>query len=206
MIRFVVLLLLVPVLAWAGVEASDEAVLLVAHPRMDDPNFSQTVVLVAFPQDSGPMGVVLNRPIGATLGELFEEDEAVRGRQDMVHAGGPVQPDGLLFVFRATEHPVKALPVIDDIYLSADGKLFDVLVRKTEEAASQRYYAGYAGWAEGQLDAEVERGDWYVLPMDVDVLYTMPEESMWETLLTRATSKFAASARTMATAHRSHPR
>lgn len=199
MIRLVALLLLIPALAWAGVEASDEAVLLVAHPRMDDPNFSETVVLVTFPQDSGPMGVVLNRPIGATLGELFEEDAAVRGRQDMVHAGGPVQPDGLLFIFRAAEHPVKALPVVDDIYLSADGKLFDVLVKKTDEAASQRFYAGYAGWAEGQLDAEVARGDWYVLPMDVDVLYAMPEESMWESLLMRATSKFAASAPAVAT-------
>lgn len=195
MIRLLALLVLIPALAWAGVEDSDEAVLLVAHPRMDDPNFSETVVLVTFPQDSGPMGVVLNRPIGATLGELFDQDPAVRERQDMVHAGGPVQPDGLLFIFRSTEHPVKALPVVDDIYLSADGKLFDVLVKKTEEAPSQRFYAGYAGWAEGQLDAEVQRGDWYVLPMDVDVLYGMSEESMWETLFVRATSKFAAAAR-----------
>lgn len=192
MIRILALLVLIPALAWAGVEDSDEAVLLVAHPRMDDPNFTETVVLVTFPQDSGPMGVVLNRPIGATLGELFDEDPAVRERRDMVHAGGPVQPDGLLFIFRSAEHPVKALPVVRDIYLSADGKLFDVLVRKKEEASSQRFYAGYAGWTEGQLDAEVERGDWYVLPMDVEVLYGMPEESMWETLFVRATSKFAA--------------
>lgn len=196
MIRFLALLALIPALAWAGVEDSDEAVLLVAHPRMDDPNFSETVVLVTFPQDSGPMGVVLNRPIGATLGELFDQDPAVRERQDMVHAGGPVQPDGMLFIFRSAEHPVKALPVVEDIYLSADGRLFDLLVKKTDEAASQRYYAGYAGWAEGQLDAEVERGDWYVLPMDVEVLYGMSEESMWETLLVRATSKFATATRT----------
>jgi putative transcriptional regulator len=195
MIRLLALLALIPALAWGGVEDSDQAVLLVAHPRMDDPNFSETVVLVTFPQDSGPMGVVLNRPIGATLGELFDQDPAVRDRQDMVHAGGPVRPDGMLFIFRSAEHPVKALPVVDDIYLSADGRLFDLLVKKTDEAASQRYYAGYAGWAEGQLDAEVERGDWYVLPMDVNVLYGMPEESMWETLLVRATSKFAAAAR-----------
>jgi putative transcriptional regulator len=186
-IRFLALLVLIPALAWAGVEDSDEAVLLVAHPRMDDPNFSETVVLVTFPQDSGPMGVVLNRPIGATLGELFDQDPAVRERRDMVHAGGPVQPDGLLFIFRSAEHPVKALPVVDDIYLSADGKLFDILVKKTDEAASQRFYAGYA---------EVGRGDWYVLPMDVNVLYGMAEETMWETLFVRATSKFATATRT----------
>lgn len=189
--RFVALVLLLPALAWAGVEDSEHAVLLVAHPRLDGSDFARTVVLVAFPQDAGPTGVVLNRPLGITLGTLFEEQPEIAKREDMVFSGGPVQPDGMLFVFRAAEHPVKALPVIDDIYLSADGKLFDALMARPEDAAAQRFFVGYSGWAEGQLDAEVKRGDWFVLPADADVIYQMPTETMWEALLLRATAETA---------------
>jgi len=186
------LMLLLPALACAGVEDNEHAVLLVAHPRLDGSDFARTVVLVAFPQDAGPTGVVLNRPLGIALGALFEEHPEIAKREDMVFYGGPVQPDGMLFVFRAAEHPVKALPVIDDIYLSADGRLFDALMAKPEDASAQRFFVGYSGWAEGQLDAEVRRGDWFVLPADADVIYDMPSETMWETLLLRATAETAA--------------
>jgi putative transcriptional regulator len=189
--HLVALVVLLPALACAGVEDSEQAVLLVAHPRLDGSDFARTVVLVAFPQDAGPTGVVLNRPLGITLGTLFEEQPEIAKRADMVFYGGPVQPDGMLFVFRAAEHPVKALPVIDDIYLSADGRLFDALMAKTEEASAQRFFVGYAGWAEGQLDGEVARGDWFVLPAEAIVIYEMPVETMWETLLLRATAETA---------------
>lgn len=189
--QLLALMLLLPVLAGAGVEDSEQAVLLVAHPRLDGSDFGRTVVLVAFPQDAGPTGVVLNRPLGVTLGALFEEHPEIARRQDMVFYGGPVQPDGMLFVFRASEHPVKALPVIDDIYLSADGRLFDALMAKPEDASMQRFFVGYSGWAEGQLDAEVKRGDWFVLPAEAEVIYEMPTETMWETLLLRATAATA---------------
>lgn len=189
--RFAALLLLLPALATAGVEDGEQAVLLVAHPRLDGSDFARTVVVVAFPQDTGPMGVVLNRPIGMTLGALFDEHPTIRDREDAVYSGGPVQPDAILFLFRAPEHPVRALPVVEDIYLSADGKLFDELMTKPGDAATQRFYVGYSGWAEGQLDAEVERGDWYVLPAEADVIYGMPVEELWETLLQRATADTA---------------
>ena len=115
--------------------------------------------------------MVLNRPLGITLRALFEEQPEIAGREDMVFYGGPVQPDGMLFVFRASEHPVKALPVIDDVYLSADGRLFDALMAKPGDASAQRFFVGYSGWAEGQLDAEVKRGDWFVLQAEADVIW-----------------------------------
>jgi putative transcriptional regulator len=174
--------------ARAGVELAQEPVLLVAHPRMEDPGFSQTVVVVTFPQDAGPMGVILNRPYGVTLEEVLTDRPDVAGRTDMVYFGGPVRPDGILFLFRATEHPVKALPVAEDVYLSGDGELFERLVSRPGEAAGQRFFAGYAGWAEGQLDAEVRRGDWYVLPVDPEVLFAPPAADLWERLLQRARS------------------
>lgn len=191
--RLVFLLFLMPALALAGVEDSDEAVLLVAHPRLDDSDFAQTVIVVTFPQDTGPMGVILNRPIGLTLGELLEDRAELRDRSDMVYSGGPVQPDALLFLFHSPEHPLKAVPVVGNVYLSGDGKLFEALMQQPEDPSAHRFYAGYSGWAEGQLDAEVERGDWYVLPADAESIYDEATGTLWERLLTRATARTARS-------------
>ena len=172
--------------AAADVEDDGSAVLLVAKPHMRDPGFAQTVVLVTFPQDAGPMGVILNRPAGIAIGDLLAERADVRPRRDPIYFGGPLEPDGLLFVFHAPLHPVKALPILDDLYLSGDGAIFDALMAATGDAANQRFYAGHSGWGEGQLDAEIANGAWFVLPADPAVIFDMAPEHMWETLVARA--------------------
>lgn len=177
--------------AHAGVEEDAEPILIIAKKQVTDPSFNRTVVLVTFPQDAGPLGVVLNRPFGITLGQLFQDVPKVGERKDMVHFGGPVQRDGILFLFRSPQHPLKALPVVDDIYLSGDGALFDALMAKPEEAEQQKFFAGYAGWAEGQLNAEIERGDWFVQKVDAEILFKMAPETLWERLHLKASSPSA---------------
>lgn len=185
------LLALSSVAAFAGVEEDAEPILLIAKKQINDPSFHQTVVLVTFPQDAGPLGVVLNRAFGITLGELFKESPKLAGRKDMLHFGGPVERDGILFLFRSPQHPLKALPVIDDVYLSGDGKLFATVTAQPEDPDNQKFFAGYAGWAEGQLNVEIERGDWFVQKVDAQVLFKMAPETMWERLHLKASSPTA---------------
>jgi putative transcriptional regulator len=187
----VLLLAAAPVVA--GLEDQAEPVLLVAHPRMDDENFARTVVAVGFPQDGGAMGVILNRPSGLSLGELLgDELPQLRGRTDAVGLGGPATPDGMLFVFRAGEHPVRALPLVADWYLSGDGALFDRLSAETPAVPPRaRWFVGYAGWAEGQLDEEVRRGDWLVLPLEAAVLSDADTDTLWERMVARTRERSA---------------
>ena len=178
--------------AAAGVEADAVPVLLVASQEMTDSGFAGTVVAVAFPQDTGPMGVVLNRPSGLTLGALFGTDRPELAElADPIGLGGPVEPDGLLFLFRAPEHPIKALPVVTDIYLSGDGTIFEQIAARRDPADRRRFFAGHATWAEGQLDREIRRGMWHVLPMDADTLLAEPDPGLWRRLLLQATSPSA---------------
>jgi len=178
--------------AHAGVEEDADPVLLVARAGMPDPNFAQTVVIVAFPQDSGPMGVILNRPADMTIGELFGPDRPeLRDVPDPVFFGGPVQPDGMLFIFRSAEHPIRALPLVDDLYLSGDGTVFERLVADTADGDNRRFFAGFANWAEGQLDREIARGDWHVLRVDTETVLDRDAETLWPRLLKRATSQSA---------------
>lgn len=194
----------------AGVEDDREPILLVAHPSMPDRNFARSVVAVGFPQDSGPMGVILNQPSPLTLGGVFaQERPALAHLPDPIYFGGPVAPDGILFVFRAPEHPVKALPLGADWYLSGDGAVFERLVADSAGAGERRFFAGYSGWAEGQLAGEIERGDWFVLPLDTAVLNDPDTETLWSRLMQRTKGQSARHAvpswRTARTAARGDP-
>lgn len=183
---------LAPLPVFAGVESDGEAVMLVAAPQMPDPRFARTVLVVTFPQDAGPMGLVLNKPAGMTLGELFGPDRPeLADHPDPILLGGPVDPEGMLFLFHWPEHPVKALPVGGDVYLSGDGKLFEALVADRGASAGRRFFAGYSGWAEGQLDREIASGDWLVLPVDLDALFDPDTDRLYERLLPRARGRSA---------------
>lgn len=163
------------------------SILLVAARHLDDPNFARSVVLVMFPPDSGPSGVILNRPTSMTLSDIWSEPEKRHGRTDALYIGGPVQPDGLLFLFRMTPPPERAWRATDDIYFSGDGELLMQLLEQTDSIQEQRFFAGYAGWAEGQLEWEVSRGDWHVLEVDPGIIYDTDSETLWSRMYQRAT-------------------
>lgn len=164
----------------------DQPVLLVAHPDMQDPNFAQSVVLVLFPPHGGPTGVILNRPTRLKWAEAMPEHPGLAQRSDPIHFGGPVQLNSLWFLFRQAEPPSNALPVVDDLYLAADATTLDGLLAGGSRI--ERFFVGYAGWASAQLDFEVAEGAWYVLPADLRSILELPADSMWRTLLARATA------------------
>ncbi len=107
-----------------------ESILLVAAPHLRDPNFGRSVVLVMFPPDAGPSGVILNRPTSMSLRDIWAESEKRHGRTDRLYIGGPVQPDGLLFLFRMKPPPVRAWRATEDIYFSGDGDILEQLLVK----------------------------------------------------------------------------
>ncbi len=137
--------------------------------------------------NSGPLGVILNRPTNVQLRELYPDRKELTGRDDLVFFGGPVQPDALLFAFRSAAKPPKGLAVTGDIYISGFSEVLDELLKHPENANEQRFFAGYAGWAQGQLEFEIERGGWYTLPLDVDAIFKMNPLTIYEDLVKRAT-------------------
>jgi putative transcriptional regulator len=182
--------LLVLSLAAAPVQAEETlapAVFLVAKPELLDPNFSQSVVLVVFPKNAGPVGVILNRPVRLTLNDVFPDEPRLKGRADRLYFGGPVSVNALMFLFRRAAAPQNAFPVLDDLYLSGDGGLLDEMLSRSDGQV-QRFFMGYAGWATQQLDFEIAEGGWYVLPADLETVLKGDPKTMWRDLLLRATA------------------
>ena len=172
--------------AW-GVETLGPAIFLVAKPELLDPHFAQSVVLVVFPKDAGPVGVILNRPVPLTLKDVFSEEPRLRGRGDQLYFGGPVHVNALMFLFRRADAPQNAFPIVGDLYLSGDGGLLDEMLSRSDGQV-QRFFLGYSGWATQQLDFEIAEGGWYVVPADLETVLKGDPKTLWRDLLLRATA------------------
>ncbi len=166
--------------------------LLLASPALHDPNFMRTVVLLGMHTEEGAMGVVLNRPSAVTVGEAVPQLEQVVSEQEPVYVGGPVQPNSIVFLAEFLDPTPAGLLVFGRIGFPAPDAGIDEL---TEATARRRVFAGYAGWGEGQLDAEIDQGDWIAqaaLPEDV---FTDLPEGLWSRVLTRKGGEYALIAR-----------
>jgi putative transcriptional regulator len=166
--------------------------LLIAGPGLVDPNFWRTVVLVVEHTEEGALGLVLNRESESSTGE------AVPGLGDLVDPdeplfiGGPVQPSSVLVLAEFEDPGDAALLAFDRVGVLAS-------TPDPEEAAIRvtagRAFAGHAGWGPGQLDGELERGDWILEPARRSDAFCPEPEELWSSVLTRKGGSYALVAR-----------
>lgn len=156
---------------------------LVASRQVTGPFFAETVVLLIEYGPWGALGLIVNRPTGVELARLLPDLEALRDRSDRLYMGGPVAPHTLKLLLRAAQPPEEATRVLGDVYLSESS---DTLRRALEAKTPPHRlhaYAGYAGWASGQLENELRRGDWFVAPADPEAIFDEGVAELWPTLI-----------------------
>jgi putative transcriptional regulator len=162
-----------------------KSILLVAREELPDPRFRDTVVLVAGGTPA-PIGVILNKPTREPLSKALKNAERLKGSDGALFFGGPVAADEAIFVFRSARPPQDAIAVADDVYLSADHDVLEKLLARERPLEGLRIFAGHAGWAPGQLENEIRRGDWYLVPADTDTIFDAKPESLWPALVRKA--------------------
>lgn len=185
--------------AASAAEMSASGVFLVATDELRDPNFRETVVLVTQPRRGGPFGVIINRPLNHRLSEIFPEIEALKSKKDVVHFGGPVARQGLVFLVRASQPPLRATHVLKDVYIIADPGEVDELLKRSNPTRGLRVYAGHSGWAPGQLQNEIALGGWHVLPADAETVFEKDAATIWPELNRRAALRRTRSAKSVST-------
>lgn len=156
-------------------------VLLVAKPSLTDPNFRETVVLVTQAPDASTVGVILNRPTQQRHEKTGE----------MVHAGGPVMTEVILALFGAESAPTaSAFRVTENVYLSMHPANVGTLPSRPGQRV--RFFKGFAGWAPGQLQRELQLDSWFVLPVTEDVLFRKDTRGLWKEMIEKARGSRAA--------------
>jgi putative transcriptional regulator len=158
--------------------------LLVAKPGMPDPRFRETVILVTQARDGQTVGVVLNKPLRTSLSELMPGPQA-RDYRGPVFYGGPVMERVVVALFRSAERPAApSFHVLRDIYLSMHPGAVTPLLGG--DGRKFRLYAGFSGWAPGQLDNEIKLDGWHLLPATEEILFREDTSRLWMELVGKA--------------------
>ena len=166
--------------------------LLIAGPALHDPNFWRTVVLIVEHNDEGALGVVLNRPSETVVLEAVAQLERLVDPDEPVFIGGPVQPSSVIVLAEFEDPSDAAVVAFEDVGVLGTASPLDELAAGVRRA---RAFVGHAGWGAGQLDAEVERGDWILeTARREDAFGTDPKE-LWRAVLTRKGGSYALLAR-----------
>ncbi len=161
---------------------------LVATRQLTDSVFSETVILLIQYGSDGAMGLIINRPSKVPLSKLFPEVKELEKRKDRAYIGGPVELYKVFLLLeknsKSENPPGQSLRIFDNVYISPDMQTLRKMA--ADHTAKFRIYAGYAGWASGQLEAEIIRGDWYILNADEKSIFDMPASEIWPDLIGKA--------------------
>jgi putative transcriptional regulator len=159
--------------------------LLLSMPQMLDPNFARSVVLLAEYGSHGAFGLVVNRRMVEPAHEVIRPDPPMDIRKDVhLYIGGPVEPNRAWVLTNHRDLDGDALEIVEGVYLSAAPALIRHTLQSTPDP-QVRVVVGYAGWAPGQLDEELAGSSWLMAPVQADLLFDTPIDTMWETALRR---------------------
>lgn len=164
--------------------------LLVATPRLEDPNFRRTVVLVLDHNEDGALGIVVNRPLDVDVSAVLPRWQPYATAPGRLFQGGPVSLDSALGVagVPGDREPAGVRRIIGSLALVDLDAAPETVAT---EVAGLRIFAGYAGWAAGQLEGEIAEGAWYVVDAEARDAFSDNPGELWRQVLRRQRGELA---------------
>ncbi|MBA4017472.1 MAG: hypothetical protein C0483_09895 [Pirellula sp.] len=152
--------------------------LLIASPELRDPNFFHSVVLMVKHNVEGALGLVLNRPLDVHLPQVWNQvSEAPCRRNDLIYLGGPCE--GPLMAVH-DQADLGESEVALGLHFSTDRGALEQLAAEPDRLV--RFFAGFAGWSEGQLEAELAEESWHILPATAQHAFST-ETDLWDKVM-----------------------
>lgn len=156
--------------------------ILLAQPFMQDPNFKRSVIGIAEHSKEGTVGFILNKPIKIKLDELIVDlntDEDYK-----VYYGGPVGSDTIHYIHNVGDLLDDSIEIKPGLYWGGNFKKLLVLIEQGLILRQNiRFYIGYSGWSEGQLEGELETGSWIVSEWHANYTFKTPSKKLWSEAL-----------------------
>lgn len=163
---------------------------LVANRSLSDPHFMETVVLLVAYDQSGVVGLIVNRRSHFPVSSAIKIQEA-KNRPEPVYYGGPVELNGVMALARSTADISGAKHVTGDVYLIASKSLLDKSLASPIAANAFHVFLGYAGWSAPQLKHELDLGGWYILPGESTMVFDSDPATVWDRLIAKTDVRYA---------------
>lgn len=164
-------------------------ILLIAEPFLKDPSFMRSVVLLCrHEKEEGSFGFVLNNLFPQKLDELIP---ALAGFDLPVFKGGPVQLDTLHYLHQYPDLLPECMKLTDGVFWGGDFETLKILMRDgLIDPGKIRFFLGYSGWSEGQLDGELEENSWLTVSGNRSIIFDTPAEDIWKASLIQLGGKY----------------
>ncbi len=162
--------------------------LLVASPGMQDPNFRETVIVMAHHDREGAMGLVVNRPhptltVARLLADLdlAVQEEARTALEVPVFYGGPVEPARGFVLHESSQSFAATMPITEELAITASRDALEAMAK--HPLPRFLVAVGYAGWAPMQLENELKEDAWIIAPLDLGLVFELPPAKRWHAAL-----------------------
>lgn len=155
---------------------------IIAMPSMKDPNFEHTVTYICQHNEEGALGIVINRTIELTVGEVLDQMQIAAGEPSKndqpVHYGGPVQTERGFILHEGVGNWDSTLQVSDDTALTTSKDILEAMA--TNSGPERALLAlGYAGWGAGQIEREIIENAWLNWPANNELIFATPVSQRW---------------------------
>ena len=154
--------------------------ILISVPLSSDFYFDRTVVLLVEHNENDSFGIVLNRSLPITLADIFPKETHQHGNVP-VSNGGPVNPENLFALHTYGDLIKGSTSVVNNLYFG--GFASQLLVSIKSDFLDEhfiRFYLGYSGWSQGQLESELSSGLWLVGTFQEKLLFHDNDENCWD--------------------------
>lgn len=152
--------------------------LLIAEPAiLSDSSFNRSVVLLTEHDDKGSIGFIFNKPSLYTIGDLIPDiDSSLK-----VYIGGPVSEDNLYFVHKIPELIPDSIEIGNGIYWGGDFDAIQNLLKDNIISKHDiRFFLGYSGWSELQLEEELQTTSWLIIENNFKNLFKINHDDFWK--------------------------
>ncbi len=154
--------------------------LLIAEPYLGDPNFERSVIMLCEHNEQGSFGLVLNQLSNLRLNDAVDDIFM----EFPLYVGGPVEYNTLHYLHRLGETIPDSIDLGNGIYWSGDFAALKSLINLGKISEEDiRFYLGYSGWGEDQLNNEMRRNSWIISHVDADMIFDSTPEQFWRKVL-----------------------
>ena len=156
---------------------------IISVPHMTDTLFEKSVIYICEHNDDGAMGLIINKSLSQEeLGDLLQINDnlsiELKKPNKKTFLGGPLFIENIIVLHTNDIVAENAISISDEISISSD----KTILRKISTVNKSKYkiFLGHSGWTRGQLEREIENGDWLIQKPSIDLIFDMPKETIWE--------------------------
>jgi putative transcriptional regulator len=163
--------------------------ILISEPFLNDPNFKRTIILLSEHSEEGSVGFVLNKPTDFRIHEVIEDFPEFDA---IVYYGGPVQLNTLQFIYKGDGIIDGSLEITPDLYWGGSFDILKTLIAaKAVDPKDFRFFLGYSGWVDGQIDDEIKMNSWIVADTTIENIFSDEPDKLWRETLRSMGKKYA---------------